>query len=60
MLNGASNGDASLHTETLNMSANKMREKLQALEDLNELLEEPVEEQVRPNKKSSNWSNVAL
>ena len=30
----------------LSNAANKMREKLAALEDLNELLEEPVEEQV--------------
>ena len=34
-------------SEGANLSSSKMREKLAALEDLNELLEEPVEEQVR-------------
>ena len=39
--------DPSQQTESVSSdAANKMREKLAALEDLNELLEEPVEEQV--------------
>ena len=40
--------DPSQQTESVSSSnaANRMREKLAALEDLNELLEEPVEEQV--------------
>ena len=44
------NGGATTTTTSANNSeldSSKMREKLAALEDLNELLEEPVEEQVR-------------
>ena len=55
----------------LSNAANKMREKLAALEDLNELLEEPVEEQVsyiflfffklRFSKKAKKiWKNLPL
>ena len=46
------NGGATTTTTTTSannseLDSSKMREKLAALEDLNELLEEPVEEQVR-------------
>ena len=47
-INGEPVGTPQQPTESvLSNAANKMREKLAALEDLNELLEEPVEEQVR-------------
>ena len=44
VVNGASMSSSDGYQDE--SSASKMREKLAALEDLNELLEEPVEEQV--------------
>ena len=44
LVNGATNAAAGGDADS------RMREKLAALEDLNELLEEPVEEQVSSNK----------
>lgn len=43
---GSAGATATVVDENGSLSTSKMREKLAALEDLNELLEEPVEEQV--------------